>query len=158
MLFRCGNPRCKLDPDGPNGFDFESDRPVCPKCAAKLGDPRTGRFIARMVVVHYEAPDERYEGIGVGHALCDPALTNAVLGRRKEQGSNAPTAVNCEKCLAHADFPKDAPGMEHHVPAWKMGEDLPKSKDELPGGVGRTALAVKREDKPRVALGTPQRG
>jgi hypothetical protein len=84
-LYRCTN--C--------GRDFENDRPACAQCDIDPAkDPRLGRFIIRLEIVHFDPPT-RFPGMGQGHAACNPLLK---VGKQIAHATGDPSCVNCTRC------------------------------------------------------------
>lgn len=93
-LYRCYNPGCEGNKErSVPGFDFASEKPVCPKCGIDQKSPRVGQMIQTLTVVHFDPPSG-IDSIGCGHAACSPTLkvgAGAVA-------SGSPSAVSCPEC------------------------------------------------------------
>ena len=106
--WRCMNSRCG-DPAQRPGFDFEAEGKVvkCPKCGLSSDDVRFGGMLLKLTVIHYDPPHPIVGGAGLGYPLCEPSARVQDLHRKKEAATGEPGVVNCKKCLAHVDFPKE---------------------------------------------------
>lgn len=97
-LYRCRNPKCTENPAGTPGYEFwaapgEKGLVSCPKCNIASTDPRLGRLITPLQIVHYEPPSE-VDGIGAGHLACKRGETPLKGSVR----SGEPSVVNCPYC------------------------------------------------------------
>lgn len=118
-LFRCRNPKCKV-----NGkpLDFASEQPVCPHCKIEAKDERFGRFILRRVKVHYD-PQSGVPGYGANVRACDPNVSIcATFGPTGvpepwHAGTGDLGQVSCPECLASAAFAADKKAMEDEAAA-----------------------------------------
>ena len=121
--YRCYNPECG---EPPNGYDFASAQPICPKCGADKRTPSGRAIISPLTVVHLVVPAKdgpiqgQYKNWAV---LCDPKIK--LCPRGKYQMSGEPSVTNCPACLAHADFPADFDDLTPElVPNWRVGEEI----------------------------------
>ena len=95
MRFRCNMSTCGTFPQG---FEFEDNSGVCPKCNAS-GPPRVAALIdVHLMVMHAKGPIEGK--LGRQMVACQPK--REYLCRNQFEmfsASDDPTAVTCPKCL-----------------------------------------------------------
>lgn len=96
-LYRCYNPPC-ADSDGIPGHDFVGIEPVCDRCGADQRDPRLGRFVINLKVIHWDPPQPKHPSVGQGIRACDGQLISAGMA------SGDPLAVNCPACRQIEQF------------------------------------------------------
>ena len=138
-LWRCQNLDCSTDPHGRCIFDFEAERPVCPKCG---GDMRKNpNAVIELQIIHFEEIGSTIANMsyGTGELACDPG-NDIISGTRR---SSAPTAVTCKECRKTAAWRKAMQAHGHTL----QDSDYPVEVD-LAAGVHRvvTEEAAQRAD------------
>lgn len=98
-LHRCTNPKCG-DKPGQVGHDFAAipgQSPMCDKCGIAASDPRFGRLIVKLEIIHFEPRSGVVDEIGADYIACAPqtvGLAKLPTVRR----SGAVQAVTCPMC------------------------------------------------------------
>jgi rubredoxin len=105
-LFKCMNDECLRQDQG----RFYRDTWVCPRCGISMEDPKFGRLILRMVLIHYDPPT-KYRGIHHGYRACDHAMPICVSLRLEDgspnpyqAGTAVPSAVTCPECMKSEEY------------------------------------------------------
>ncbi len=125
--YRCYNPKCADKPDIP-GHDFLAAAAACDRCGIKAADPRFGRFLTELVLIHYEPPSGVVDGIGADHVACLPERPAGGLRR-----TGAPSAVTCPACRGTDAWKRDSTPA-----AVKPEDDLTLTIDPATGVVTAT--------------------
>lgn len=105
-MFRCLNPTCCTLKD--QGI-FHAEYPKCPRCQTDAADPKFGRLIVRLTLVHFDPPTH-VPGIGKNYRACDPTVDiQAAQGGNGmpnpfHAGTGTPAAVTCPACKESAEF------------------------------------------------------
>ena len=104
--YRCHNADCAPVRNGPLGFDFVADAPVCPKCQTDGTDPNFGQLIDKLVDVHLIVPDPTgpiiSKNLGRRRIACQP--TRSDMGGDCTAVAADPAAVTCVACRSTDDF------------------------------------------------------
>ena len=118
-LWRCLNPECAENDDGIPVFDFDGEKPVCPKCGT---DRKTApNKIAERACIHFITIDPagpiRTQN-GSRLIACSPALR-----KLPPHATGEPDGVTCPKCRDSQLF-KNV-GVQHQ-PITPLPEKLPE--------------------------------
>lgn len=115
-LWRCNSLKCE-------GKTFLSERPKCPVCGLDAeADARFADVIIKLTIIHFDPPSGVVRGRGKNVTLCDGTPVRS-LGKKHEQASGDPEAVNCQACRAHKDFSTDL-DLQESVPEWSVGKEI----------------------------------
>jgi ssDNA-binding Zn-finger/Zn-ribbon topoisomerase 1 len=138
-FYQCLNPKCLPVEKG----RFMAELGTCPQCGANEDDPKRGRLIHRLVMVHYDPPSE-VPGFGQGVRACNKKVIIQVLpnpggGMPKkpwQAGTGNVYAVTCPDCKETEE--------------WKRGKLEADCEDgeELPPAVVGTAERLQPLAKP----------
>ncbi len=93
-LWRCQRDKCSEDRQGRCIFDFEAERPVCPKC--KTDHREFPQIVIKLETIHYEAVEGKIGELSYGtkELACQPGKPIKPGTHR----SSAARAVNCPEC------------------------------------------------------------
>ena len=92
-MYRCM--ACPAEQGQPQ--EFLAEKPICPKCGLDGTQPRNAKHIAKLTVIHFDAPSQ-VPGQGVGHLACQPEIP---VGQGHVVTGHA-AVVNCPACQ-HTD-------------------------------------------------------
>lgn len=127
-LWRCHNEDCSADPHGRLIFDFEADKPVCPKCGADPRKPEFRETVVRLETMHLLVKDANGPIFERSRRLTLACKPGAKL--TTERASMMRQVVNCPSCKRSAAF-REAPAVDGNFDDADFDVDVDTAKGEI---------------------------
>lgn len=118
--WKCYN--CQAKGTDINGFDFEAEKPICPKCGADGTGPRGHHAVQARVILHFDPPSP-IVNVGQNVIACKPSI--GIIGNKHGLRATGDTnVVTCEACKSTDAYKKAAGGGVDLSSAVTLPDDL----------------------------------